>query len=367
MLADMSVFSSLIGPDNMDSWEPMAPAMAGMSAVPVSHAIDLAFFFPGGARERHDALLAETRRHLGGCLTAIEIGLRLELEGKPEIAAALAHWPDPICWPTLCAQPTLLGPGLLAHMQMRAGVSLMLRQFGRPDGDVPGESEADPLMPSDDPALGEALAALALAEGRWLMTGGEEQPMQPDLPAGHFAELMWTAAACLAAAVQRALPDDAEAVLPAFEAAGRALLARHDEAAGPVPAAERLVRLLGEQADEPPLLAAALMQRQFLLFAALAGRRLRLAAAQVADILVMAPVGQVAALCRALGGSDADYRLLLVALRPVRPSLSDAMIVEEALRYQDLTEAQADAAVGLLRTPVALRSKLDHLRRIAAG
>ncbi|WP_150290321.1 DUF2336 domain-containing protein [Sphingobium estronivorans] len=363
MLTCMSAFSSLIGPTVADSW-PMAQVMAGMSAVPVGHAIDLAFFFPDEGRGRHDALLAETRRHLGGCLTGIEIGLRLALEDTPAIAAALEPWPQPICWPTLCAQPTLLGPALLAHMQMRGGISLMLRQFGRPDGDH-GEAEAEPLFPADDAAVGDALAALALAEGRWLMTGAEEQPMQPDLPVEHFAELLWTATACLAAAAQRSGLVEPEAALPAFEAAGRVLLARHDEAAGPVAAADRLVGLLSDRADGAELMGAALGRRQFLLFAALAGRQLRMESARVADILVMGPVGQVAALCRALGGSDSDYRHLLLALRPVRPSLSDARIVEEALRYQDLTVAQADAAIGALRAPAALRAKLDHLRRIA--
>lgn len=362
MLVRMSAFSSLIGPTLADSW-PMARVMAGMSAVPVGHAIDLAFFFPDGGRERHDALMAETRRHLGGCLTAIEIGLRLALEKRPEIAAALAQWPQPLCWPTLCAQPALLGPALLAYMQMRGGVSLMLREFGRPGGDH-GEAEAEPLFPADDPALNDALAALMLAEGRWLMTGGEEQPMQPDLPAVYFAELLWTAAACLAAVVQRSGVIEPEAVLPLVEAAAQALLARHDEATGPIAAADRLVRQLGDRADAPELLGAALEQRQFLLFAALAGRRLRMDSAQVADILVMGPVAQVAALCRALGGTDMDYRQLLLALRPVRPALSDAAIVGEAACYQDLTVVQADAAIGVLRAPAALRSKLDHLRRI---
>nr|WP_242123124.1 DUF2336 domain-containing protein [Sphingobium sp. Sx8-8] len=357
----MSAFSSLIGPTMADSW-PMAQVMADMSAVPVGHAIDLAFFFPDGGRDRHDALITETRRHLGGCMTAIEIGLRLALEERPQVAAALAQWPQPVCWPTLCAQPTLLGPALLAHMQMRGGVSLMLRQFGRPDGD---HGEAEPIFPSDDAVVGEAVAALALAEGRWLMTGAEDQPMQADLPAGHFAELLWTATACLAALVQRSGLVEAEAVLPLFEAAGQAMLARHDEAAGPIAAADRLVRIMGERGDAPELLGAALGQRQFLLFVALAGRRLRMESAQIADILVMGPVAQVAALCRALGGSDSDYRQLLLALRPVRPSLSDAMLLGEATRYQELTVERADAAVGAMRAPAPLRAKLDHLRRIA--
>ncbi|HKY82986.1 MAG TPA: DUF2336 domain-containing protein [Sphingobium sp.] len=362
MFADMSAFSSLTGPTMADSW-PVARVMAGMSAVPVGHAIDLAFFFPNEGRERHDALTAETRRHLGGCVSGIELALRVAMERHGEIAALLAQRPEPICWPTLCAQPTLLGPALLAHMQMRAGVTLMLRQFGTPDDHI-DDPEADSVLADEDGALGEAFAALAAAEGRWLAVGAEDDPMQADLPAEHFAELVWTAAACMTAMVQREALAEADAILPAFEEVGWALLARHDEMAGPIAAAERLVRQLGQRADAPELLGEALGQRRFLLFAALAARRLRMDGAHVADILVMGPIADLAALCRSLGGSNADYRHLLLALRPVRPSLTDAAIIEEADRYQALTEAQADATVNALRAPPALMAKLDHLRRV---
>ena len=361
MLPAMSAFSFLTGPTAADSWL-TAPVLAGMSAVPVGHAIDLAFFFPDGARERHDALMAETRRHLGGCVAGIERALRFALD-RPDLAEILTQQPEPICWPTICAQPTLLGPALLAHMQMRAGVTLLLRQFGQPD-DRLDETEAEILLPADDPAVTEALAALAVAEGRWLALGGEDEPMQPDIPAEHYAELMWTAAACLMAVVQRTALVDAGDILPAFEKAGWALLAEYDETRGPIAAADRLVRRLGERADIPELLGAALGQRRFLLFASLTARRLRMDVAHVADILVMGPVAELAALCRSLGGSDADYRHLLLALRPVRPSLTDAAIILEAERYQALTEAQADGLVNALRAPRAFRAKIDHLRRI---
>jgi len=361
MVADMSAFSFLTGPAMADGW-PMAQVMAGMSAVPVGHAIDLAFFFPDEGRERHDALMAETRRHLGGCITGIEMALRIALEKEPEIALLLPPRGEPLCWPMLCGQPTLLGPALLAHMQMRAGVTLMLRQFGQPD-DRGDDAEATDILPTNDAAVSEALAALAVAEGRWLAIGAEDEPMQPDLPAEHFAELMWTAAACMAAVVERGTLAHAEVILPAFEKAGCALLAKHDETTGPIAAAERLVRRLGERADAPELLGAALGQRRFLLFAALAARRLRMDGAHVADILLMGPVAELAALCRSLGGSDADYCHLILSLRPVRPSLSDAAIIGEADRYQALSDAQADAAVSALRAPRALRAKLDHLRR----
>ena len=253
---------------------------------------------------------------------------------------------------------------MLAHMQMRAGVTLMLRQFGQPDGQF-DEAEADALLSTGDPAVNETLAALAVAEGRWLAVGAEDDPMSADLPVEHFAELLWTAAACLAAVVQRAGAHEAETILPLFERAGHNLLATHDEAKGPIAIAARLVRQLGERADAADLLGAALGQRRFLLFAALAARRLGMDCAHVADIMVLGAVSELASLCRALGGSDVDYRLLLLALRPVRPSLSDAAIIGEADRYQALTEAQADAAVSALRVPAALRAKFEHLHRVA--
>ncbi|MBJ7444643.1 MAG: DUF2336 domain-containing protein [Sphingobium sp.] len=362
----MNAYSSLTGAAMADSW-PMAQVMAGMSAVPVGHAIDLAFFFPVEERARHDALIAETRRHLGGCLNAIEMALRLSLDHAPDVAQILSRSPESLCWPTVQAQPTLIGPALLAHMQMRAGVSLMLRQFGQPDIERLEDGDGGVLALGDDPLVGDALSALALAEGRWIATGGEDRPLRPDLPAEYFAELVWTAAACLAAVVQRSAPDLGDAVLAAFDRSGWALLADHDESASPIAEADRLVRRMGELADSPELMGIALGQRRFLLFAALAARRLRMTTVQATDILVMGPLAQVAMLCRALGGSDADYRHLLLALRPVRPALSDAAIVAEAERYQGLTDMQADAAISALRTPPAFRSRLDHLRRLTGA
>ncbi|SCW68544.1 hypothetical protein SAMN02927924_02121 [Sphingobium faniae] len=360
----MSAYPTLAGSTQADCW-PMTRVMAGLSAVPVGHAIDLAFLFPLDGRERNDALTAETRRHLGGCLTAIEIAFRAALQDEAPVAVILDAWPDPLCWPTICAQPTMLGPSLLAHMQMRAGIGLLLRQSGCPDSERTVE-EADSALPADDPAVGDALSALALAEGRWLMAGGEDQPLRPDVPAEFFAELVWTAAACLAAVVQRASGTD-DAVIAAFERAGEALLRRHDEAVSPISIADVVVRQLGDRADGPELLAVALTQRRFLLFTALAARRLRMESAQLADILLFGPLDQVAALNRSLGGTASDHVHLLLALRPVRAGLTDAAVVAQAEHYQSLPAIQADATVSALRTPAAFRAKLDHLRRVTAG
>lgn len=362
MLIGMSAHSS---PTGMASDRPMARAMAGLSAVPVGHAIDLAFFFPDEAQARADALIVETRRHLGGCIAAIEMALRLSLDHASDVAAALDRWPEPLAWPMVRAQPTLLGPELLAHMQMRAGVTLLLRQFGQADVEQLDEGQGDLVPSTDDPELGEAMSALALAEGRWLALAGEDAPMKPDLPAEHFADLLWTVAACLNVVVQRTMADGGERSLAAFDRSGWALLRDHDEAACPIAQADRLVRQMGDRADVPELLGALLGQRRFLLFAAVAARRLRMDSRQLVDMLVVGPVSQLAILCRALGGSAADYRILLLALRPVRPLLSDVAIVAEADRYQGVTEAQADSAIGALRVSSTLRAKIDHLRVVA--
>lgn len=360
----MSAYSSPIGMAN--DW-PMARAVAGLAAVPVSHAIDLAFFFPDESQARPDALIAETRRHLGGCITAIEIALRLSLCHVPDVAAALDRWPAPVVWAAVRSQPTLLGSGLLAHMQMRAGVTLLLREFGRADSEHL-DGPPDGLVPStDDPELGEALSALALAEGRWLSVGGEDTPIKPDLPAEYFADLTWTVAASLALVAQRTMTEGADRIVSAFDRSGWSLLRDHDEAACPIAQADHIVRRMGDRADAPELLGALLGQRRFLLFAAVAARRLRIDSSQMVAMLVMGPVSQLAILCRALGGSGADHRHLLLALRPVRPSLSDAGIVAEADRYDKLSEDEADSAISALRTSAVLRAKLGHLRMVTGA
>lgn len=346
----------------------MARILPGLAAVFPTHAFDLAVVFANDRQAFPDVLIAETRRHLGGCISAIEIALRFSLNQVPEVAAALDRWPMLVVWPMVCAQPTLIGQGLLAHMQMRAGVTVMLRQSGRADVEQLGDDKKGGLVPStDDPHLGDALSALLLAEGRWLAMGGDDMPMKPDLPAEYFADLVWTVSACLSIMAERTMVDGGDRMLSAFDRSGWALLRDHDEAACPIVQADRLVRRMNEQAEAPALLGALLEQRRFLLFSAVAARRLRLESMQVVATLVTGPVSQLAILCRALGGSGEDYRHLLLALRPARPFLSDAVIIAEAERYEALSEAQADCVISALRTSSTLRAKRDHLRAVAGA
>ncbi|MEJ7934848.1 DUF2336 domain-containing protein [Sphingobium sp. AN558] len=349
----------------MADGSPFAHSMAGSAAVPIGHAIALAQLFPGEGRA-HDALVVETRRHLGGCITAVETALRLAVASDSPTGAGLAHHPGAQCWPMVRAHPGLIGPALLAHMQMRGGVSLMLRQFGRPDGERPDAAEAAELLPEGDPGLADAMTKLTLAEARWSANGADDEPLILDLPAEYFTELLWTAVACLTTVLVRSTLTSEHAAIMSLDQAAQSLLVRHDEASSPVAAADALMLRLGAQAEEPTLLGRALAQRRFILFAALAGRHARLATERVIDILLSGAMEHVAALCRSLGGSSGDYRHLLLALRPVRPALTDGRVLAEADCYDSLSEPQAEQVLGILRAPAALRAQLDHLRRASA-
>ncbi len=365
MLHAMSAHPSTPGTTMADDW-PMAGVMAGSSLASDRHAIDLARLFPAAGQDVPEIWVVETRRHLAGCINAVETGLRLALDRMPRVAAALQTLPDPLCWPTVQANPMLIEPALLAHMQMRAGISILLRQFGRGEMDGDDAADAIDLTADADGAVRESAIALALAEGRWSAPGFEDQSMRPDLPAEHFVTLVWTAAAPLFMALARSGVVGADNVIGSIEAAGRSLLSRHDEAAGAMAVADRLVRHLGERADDPELLGRALAQRRFLLFSALAARHSRLETPVLIDSLLCGPIGQVSVICHHLGGSAPDYRHLLLALRPVRPALTDAAILALADGYGGMAAADADEAIAYLRLPAALRMKLAPLQPMFA-
>ncbi len=347
----------------VDSW-PMAQVMAGASAVPMGHAIDLAFLFPSESPVWHDALASETRRHIGGCLTTIETGIRLALEHSPGVGPWIHRLPDTLCWHNVRARPSLLSPALIAHMRARAGVTLLLRQASQMQPGVANDDLEATLLPSvDDPEVGDAVSALALAEARWSVQGGETLPMRPDLPVEHVAELIWTAAACIAAAIGR-IEDAGDIGWSAFERAGHSMLASHDEDAGPIAEADHLVRRLGDGADAPELMGQALGSGRFLLFVALAARQLRLPTMQLIEILISGSAEQVAAVCRGLGGSAAEHRYLLLALAPARVIRGDADLVMQAELFERMSDMQADGIIHALRTPAPFRARLDHLMRV---
>ncbi|MEJ7925339.1 hypothetical protein WG908_01050 [Sphingobium sp. AN641] len=362
----MSAPLSFTAMADTDDW-PVASIMAGVSTAPLRHALDLARFFPGHAPALSDIMLFETRRHLAGCLAATEIALRQALVAAPSVAPILTALPDAIVWPAIQAHPALLSSSLLSHMRLRAGVSLMLRQQGHAADEEDLAADSLDLTTASDPAISECAVALTLAEGRWTTPGAEGAPMRPDLPAEQFVDLIWTAAAPFCAALARTGMVVQERALAAVETGARMLMSQQDESNGAIAIADRLVRLLGQRADAPALLAAALAQRQMLFFAALAARRVRLDTSGLLGILLDGPLVEVAAICHLLGGSASDYRLLLLTLQPARAGLSDAVILAEAERFDAMPGAQADAIVATLRAPKALRAGLALIDRTSAA
>jgi hypothetical protein len=365
MFAGMTVPSSQVGNAMAEIW--LAEIPVDLSFVAADHAAALAAYFPALSGARSDAVVAETRRHLGGCLTAIETGLRLALAREPGMADILAALPEPLCWPMVCAQPGLISPALLAHMRLRAGVSLILREQGKPSGEADDLSASVDIGAQADHATREAATLLALAEWHWAVPGGERQPLRPDLPAEHYAELVWTAVACILKGLRDHEALGGTSVLDACQRSASTLLSRHDEAASPIAVAHRLVHLLGPRADGREWLGRALGERRFLLFAALAGNRLQLDPERLIAILFDGALARISVLCSALGGSGADFRHLLLTLRAVRPSLTDEAIVDAAERYDELNERDIASAMALLRAPALLGVKLDCLRYAPGG
>lgn len=353
MVIGMSAYPSLVAGPIVQS--PLSgESLAALAAVPIGHAIELAAYFPLGREDATDALVVETRRHLGGCLMGIETALRLAAGDE---AGGLS---GPVCWPMVNARPALISPPLLAHMRLRAGASLVLRDNGGPDGEA--EEAAESLFACQDDDRAEAAALLAMAEGRWAMASGEWQPMRADLPAEHYAELLWTAVACMAVATEDAASAGA---LERFERAGHALLARHDEAANPLACADRLVRQMATEADRPDLPGEALAQRRFLLFVALTARRLNVESERLLALLLGGTLDDIADFCAAWGGSGKALRHLLLLLRPARPAFTDSRIVAVTERFAQVQPTFEADPIWLqrLRAPAMVRAKLALLDR----
>lgn len=343
--------------DPAGSW-PLAVFGGGPVAAPARHMLDLARFFPVDGLQWPDVLVAATRRHLAGCFNTLETEMRGALEQHLG-GAAPSSVPAPILWTLVQYRPHVVSPALLAHMRLRGAVGLLVRNAAPAQGDrlAPVADQADWLVNDADPAVAEAAADLALAEERWAAVAGEDSPLRADLPADHYADLVWTAAALLGDAFHRAGAGSEEAYNAVTKVA-LDLLSVHDEGSGAIARAALLARLLRGRPDEELLLGQALGRRRYLLFAALAAERVAVHPEAILQALIDGSIDNVAALTYALGGSSSDFRHLLVQLRPVRSGLDDLRIVAHADRYDQLTERDIAAAFATLRQPVDLRSKL---------
>lgn len=331
----------------------------------VRHLIDLSHFFASEGRTWPDAMTSETRRHLAGCLASIEASLLVILRENP-----MGRWATalegPMVWIAVQRHSHILSPELMAHIRLRAAVSLLAGRSIRGDGDpAAGTAQGTAwLIDDSDQAVIEMASALTLAEARWMGQGADAIPA--DLPAEHFAELVWTAAAVLGTTLYRAGLADQNAAMAAMTDAAFALLARHDEAAGGFALAVRLARLLRDRDRHAELLGQALTERRYLLFAALAGELADVEMEAVLDVLVHGSDAALAALCKALGGTGSDYRHLILDLRIVRGERDDPALVRLAQAYDGLSQEDVVAQTEALRRPAALRAKLAMIPMVQA-
>jgi hypothetical protein len=340
-------------------WSPAARIWEPVSAA-TWHVLDLSRFFPVAGLHWSDMMVSETRRQLAGCTNAVETALMVELDH--EVAAALpGSGADRLAWPILQSRPHLIGPALLAHMRLRAGVALLARSGGASKGDAVAPAAEDGwLMDGADGPVAQAAVVLALAEGRWSAVGGEDMPMRPDLPAEHFADLIWVVAAVLGTVLSRSGALAKGQAVAAVDAAALRLLARHDEGTGALAGAMALARLLRDRPDHAEHLGRALSQGRTLLFAALAAERAEIGMEAVLDALIQQPLPVLAGLCHVLGGSVSDFRHLLLRLQPVR-GLDDTALLAAAASFEAMTLEDARAALAPLRRPPELRGPLGIL------
>lgn len=329
--------------------------LARRLAEELRHRADLALFADAEPARWTDALVAEARFHLSGTLNAVEMAIRLEV-ADGDIESRLARLPQPYCSPALERQVDLLSPDLLAHFRLRGALSLVQRD--RPEGAQGNQTNGMLARNGDSPFL-QALAALALAEQRWAGPMLYDAPLRPDLPAEHFCDLAWTAAALLiqGLALGRA-PHDRDA-MPAVVAAVERVIGRHDEGAGPFALAQRCARALSSE-DRQHLAPLALAERRILLFCALVEAETALPIEAVLGALVDGGDEARQAILRLMGIDEALAVQVFEMLAPLTGGSAehDVALARFVEQYRDYALPQVEAWLSRMLMPPALVAKL---------
>lgn len=354
-------------PGKGDAAAPMGGPLAGAIAAPpgASPRLPDAFpnifhaFFPPARSRWSDALVARTRRHIGGCCAAVEMALRMELTARAPLLAPLfdaaAGGPEPaIVWRRVQERPDAMGEALLAHMRARAALSLMMQ-------DAPGAPEGLlTLLPEDKrETLRAACDSARLALGRWADRQAEDAPLRADLSAEAMADLVALAAAALLDTARR---PGIEPVLPLarlVEQEAHALIARHDEESGALASIAAAARLLDDAL--PAGAQAGLEELDPWLLCALIGARTGVETTQVVLALVDGRDEDLLALARA-----ADIRApvalgLLLRVGALRPLPESGALNAMAARFDALGADEARESAAMLALPAPLRAALARL------
>lgn len=345
------------GRSSGERWPP-SPPMPGAVRDPLHDALLLERCFDGAGARWSDALIARMRRHVGGCVSAVETSLRLELErlapDSPGLAAAL---PEAIGWTALQRRPGLLGADLIRHFRDRAGIGLMLQ-----DDRTGASAEAGPSVPVlFPPAVADTLSMLTLAQAGWNDSNPDLVPLRADLTAEAMEKLVWTLAALIADALGRTGLLSVADVLSLADRAGREVLARHDEQGGPFTLAALLAHQLRGQAMDGEWLLWFARNRQMLALIAVMADRIGVEDAVLVSTIVEGPERLLFDLCRAADFPREVAVRLVLGRRSVSRGVEDSVLVHYADHYEQMSRDEAALAVAPLRMTACFRDRLSAL------
>lgn len=319
----------------------LPPGTPGGEGDTMRHALFLHRCFDGREMRWSDALVARTRRHIGGCLSAVEMALRLDLGAEIE-----ARLPDTVCWARVQEDPALLSSALLADMRDRAAIGLMAQDYMLADQAV----EAEDMSFSDTQS--DLLAALTLAQSGWADAGPDDRPMRADLPAEAMPELVWTVGALLADAGASA----SEVV--AIDRACAALLTRHDEQHMPFAQAALLAHRLNGAGSSDSMLLVFARNRHILALLAIAADRIGVDLRCLVRHVIEGEERALFTLCRAAQFPREVAVRLVLGRRSVARGVDDSVLVDYADDYDGMMLDAAREATSALGLSAPLRAKL---------
>jgi len=337
----------------------LPPSYWGAQSDALHHHMLLERCFDGREARWSDALIARTRRHIGGCVSAVEMGLRMALEPVTISSFNLGDaFPQDYCWRAVQHKPAILSASLLRHFRDRAALSLM----GQEAADVPPSMtgiEEDQAFPPD---AAQSLSSLSFILGGWRDTSPDHMPMRPDMPAEMMQDLVWTIAALMTQALVRTDLIPAQDAVALVQRSGQTVLERYDEQNSPFAlAALFALQMRMAPAEDDQLLALARGQHNMALYA-IAAERNSIEIKHVISSVVEGQEQDIFTLCRAADFPREVAVRLVLGRRSVSRGVEDSVLVEYADHYENMSHEHARAAVMNLSLDDVFRDRLSELR-----
>jgi len=338
----------------------LPPSYWGAQADALHHHMLLERCFDGREARWSDALIARTRRHVGGCVSAVEMGLRMALDPIAVSELSLADAvPQDYCWRAVQHKPAILSASLLRHFRDRAALSLM----GQEAADIPpsmAEIEQDQDFPSD---AAQSLASLSFILAGWRDTSPDHIAMRPDLPAEMMQDLVWTCAALMTQALVRTDLVPVQEAVALVQRAGHAVLERYDEQHSPFALAPLFaLQMRAVPAEEERLLTLARGQHVMALLA-IAAERNGIEIKHVISSVVEGVERDIFTLCRAADFPREVAVRLVLGRRIVSRGVKDKVLVDYADQYEAKSCEEARGAVLNLSLDEIFRDRLNELGR----